>query len=94
MKFLKHLTAPTVNAARRAARPRRHDRAAVAGVAVRVGRGAGSRAAPPSRRCAWPSCSPATASTSRSGGRKAKGANMELGKVLQPLEKIPRRRCC
>ena len=38
------------------------------------------------RRSGWRSCSRATASTARSGGPRAKASEMELGKVLAPLQ--------
>ncbi len=74
-----------------APRPRRHDGPALARIAAGLGR----RDRPPRRRRARPRCgspasSPATASTARSGGRRAKAATMELGKVLQPLDPAPR----
>ena len=39
----------------------------------------------PRRPCGSACCSPATASTARSGGRKGEGKSMELGQVLAPL---------
>ena len=59
---------------------------ALDGVAGRLGRRARQRQTPPARlRCDWPSCFPATAFTARSGGPRATGKQMELGKVLAPL---------